>query len=200
VARGTRPTAVVVSALLAIGLGPVAPAHAGKTRRVLVVGDSLSVGTRPYLGDFLPGWRVTTAASISRHAFEGPAVLQRYGKGLPPVVFVNLGTNDSPGGVAQFVDSIRRTMKIAGPNRCVVWADIVRPPVGGVSYKAMNRALSEQARHRRNLIKFKWVRMASRHRHWFGPDGVHPTATGYRIRAKAMAHNIRVCRKIALRG
>jgi lysophospholipase L1-like esterase len=188
---------VLLAALLAALLA--GPAQAAGSKSLLVVGDSLAVGTKPYLGSYLPGWHVTTSATISRHAPEGAGVMKRFGKHLPRVIFVNLGTNDDPGAIGQFLDSVRRVMDVAGPGRCVVWADIVRPPVGGVSYSGINHALSVQARERRNLIKFKWKKLASRHRGWFGPDGVHPTATGYQVRAKAMAHNIRVCRKLTLR-
>jgi lysophospholipase L1-like esterase len=129
---------------------------------------------------------------------EGPHILHGYGRHLPRVVFVNLGTNGDPRAVGTFVHSIRRIMRIAGPKRCVVWASIVRPPVAGASYQRLNRALAEQADRRRNLIMFRWVRLAHRHRSWFGPDHVHPTATGYRVRAKAMARDIRTCRTVAL--
>jgi hypothetical protein len=188
---------VLIAAVAALTIA--APAQAAGSKSLLVVGDSLAVGTKPYLGHYLPGWHVTTSATISRHAPEGAGVMKSFGKHLPRVIFVNLGTNDSPGAVGQFLTSLRRVMDVAGPTRCVVWADIVRPPVGGVSYSAINHALSVQAAGRRNLIKFKWKKLANRHRGWFGPDGVHPTATGYQVRAKAMAHNIRVCRKLTLR-
>jgi lysophospholipase L1-like esterase len=191
--------ALVIAAVVTAVFASSASA-ATKGRSLLVVGDSLAVGTQPYLSHYLPGWHVTTSASISRHAPEGAGVMKRYGKGLPRVIFVNLGTNDSPGAIGQFTGALRRVMEVAGPSRCVVWADIVRPPVGGVSYSGLNHALSVQAAKRRNLIKFKWKKLAGRHRGWFGPDGVHPTATGYQVRAKAMAHNIRVCRKLTLRG
>ena len=53
---------------------PGAPAPPAGTGRALVVGDSLAVGTKPYLGHYLPGWHGTTSATISRHAPEGPGV------------------------------------------------------------------------------------------------------------------------------
>jgi lysophospholipase L1-like esterase len=35
--------------------------------------------------------------------------------------------------------------------------------------------------------------MARRHPYWFGSDGVHPDATGYQARARALARNVRRC-------
>jgi lysophospholipase L1-like esterase len=79
-----------------------------------------------------------------------------------------------------------------------VWASVYRPPVGGASYARLNHALADIARKRPRLVMFRWVRLARAHRYWFGSDGVHPTATGYRVRARHMARDIRTCRRIAL--
>ena len=174
------------------------PAEAKRGRSLLVVGDSLTVGTKPYLHEFLRGWRIHQNVTISKQVTEGPGDLARWGRHLPRVVFVNLGTNGDPGGVGLFVTALRRVMRIAGPKRCVVWSSIVRPSVGGRSYHSLNAALARQARKRRNLIMFRWVRLAHRHPGWFGPDHVHVTASAYRVRARAMAKQIRQCRKLAL--
>jgi hypothetical protein len=201
-ARGTFLGGALAAAM-AIAPAGAAGGDAGVSaarhgRSLLVVGDSLAVGTRPYIRRYLRGWRVHQRTSISMQVTEGPHILHGYGRHLPRVVFVNLGTNGGPRDGGTFVTAIRRTMRIAGPKRCVVWASIVRPRVGGASYQGLNRLLAHQARHRRNLIMFRWVRLAHRHRSWFGPDGVHPTATGYQVRAKAMARDIRSCRRVAL--
>jgi lysophospholipase L1-like esterase len=187
---------------MAVAVVPVGGAGAAKppaSRTLLVVGDSLTVGTQPYIGRYLRGWRIHQDVSISKQATEGPGVLKRFGRRLPRVVFVNLGTNGDSHAVGLFRSSIRRTMRIAGPHRCVVWSTIVRPPVGGKSYHELNSALAAQARRRPNLMLFRWVRLARRHPGWFGPDHVHVTASGYRVRARAMAERIRACRKQTLR-
>jgi lysophospholipase L1-like esterase len=168
------------------------------SRTLLVVGDSLTVGTQPYMRRNLRGWHIHQRVAISTQVTEGPGILKSYGRHLPRVIFVNLGTNGDPRATDTFLSAIRRTMRIAGPRRCVVWASIVRPAVAGASYQRLNRVLAEQARKRRNLIMFRWVRLAHRHRSWFGPDHVHVTATGYKVRARAMAMQIRECRRLSL--
>jgi hypothetical protein len=60
-------------------------AEASLSRLLFVNGDSLAVGTRPYLPRALRRWRVTQSVSISRHAPEGASVLRAYGRGLPRV-------------------------------------------------------------------------------------------------------------------
>jgi hypothetical protein len=190
--------AALALALLALVPAAVDAKRSARGRSLLVVGDSLTVGTRPYMHEFLRGWHIHQDVAISTQVSEGPVILKRFGRHLPRVIFVNLGTNGGPGDVSTFLRAIRRTMHIAGPRRCVVWSSIVRPPVGGISYQRLNRVLARQARKRRNLIMFRWVRLARRHPGWFGPDHVHVTATGYRVRARAMATDIRHCRQEAL--
>ncbi len=157
-------------------------------------GDSLAVGTQIYLRGALPGWRIRYSADISRHAPEGPRIMRRFGSGLPRVIVVSLGTNDDPRALGTFRNAIRATMRVAGRRRCVVWANIVRPRVGGAGYGALNRVLAQEARARRNLRVFQWAAMARANRHWFGRDGVHPSGAGYAARARGIARVVRRCR------
>src|SRR5262245_16465712 len=91
----------VVAAGAARSVGGAVASAAGMARRpaaaigkrAFVVGDSLAVGTRPYLGRYLHGWRVGTSATISKHAPEGASELARRRSHLPPVVVASLGTN-----------------------------------------------------------------------------------------------------------
>jgi lysophospholipase L1-like esterase len=194
---------LLVAAAAACALAAVVPANAARrlpySRTLLVVGDSLTVGTQPYLPHFLPGWRIRQDVSVSKQVTEGPAALRRFGRRLPRVIFVNLGTNGDPRGVGVFLRALRQVMHIAGRHRCVVWSTIVRPSVGGASYRTLNRVLRQQGTKRHNLIVFKWSALAARHPSWFGPDHVHVTASAYRVRARAMASDIRRCRTIAIR-
>ncbi len=163
------------------------------SKRAFVNGDSLAVGTQPYIPGYLPKWSVQQSASISRHAPEGPAILRSFGKSLPRVIVMSLGTNDDPNAVSTFRQAIRDTMSIAGPRRCVVWVNIVRPPVGGTSYAGYNKALADESKARDNLRVVNWVKMASEHPEWFGGEAVHPTATGYKERARVIAKSVKNC-------
>jgi lysophospholipase L1-like esterase len=183
---------VVLGALVCV-LVAASPGQAAGNHSVLSYGDSLSVGTDLFLARFLHGWSVRSSATISRHAEEVPGALRRYGSSLPRVIVVSAGTNDDPGRVSGFARIVRETLTIAGRSRCVVWSTIVRPPYQGVSYAGYNRALEAIAARRGNLRVFDWASMARANPSWFGPDGVHPTATGYRARAAAIARIVRGC-------
>lgn len=169
-----------------------APA-ASRSHGLLHDGDSLAVGTQHYLPSALPGWRIRSSVDVSRHAPEGPGVMRGYGSSLPRVIVVSLGTNDDPRSLGAFRAAISATMRVAGRRRCVVWANIVRPPVAGAGYGGLNRVLAREARGRRNLRVFQWAQMARAHRGWFGPDGVHPSGVGYQARAHGVAGVVRRC-------
>jgi len=172
-----------------------APATAeALTRRLLVNGDSLAVGTAPYLPQELQRWKVTQSTAVSRHAFEGASVMRAYGRSLPRVIHVSLGTNDDPNAVDAFRAAIREVMDVAGPRRCVVWTNIVRPPVAGASYAGYNRALAQESDPRQNLRVVNWAGMVRANPQWLASDGVHVSADGYRSRAKAIARSVRRCR------
>lgn len=189
-----RPARLALTfGLLACTLVGASPGQTAGNRNVLSYGDSLSVGTDLFLGRYLHDWNVRSLTEISRHAGDVPGALRSFGPSLPRVIVVSAGTNDDPGRVSAFARIVRETLAIAGPSRCVVWSTIVRPPYQGVSYDGYNRVLRRIARHRRNLRVFDWVSMARAHASWFGPDGVHPTATGYRVRAAAIARLVERC-------
>jgi hypothetical protein len=84
-------------------------------------------------------------------------------------------------------------MAVAGPRRCVVWANIVRPAVSGASYAGYNRVLAEESRPRKNLRVVDWARMVREHPYWLAGDGVHVAADGYRYRASRVARSVRRC-------
>jgi len=191
VPRFVRPTLLL--GVLACALVAASPGPAASNRNVLSYGDSLSVGTDLFIARYLRGWTVRSDASLSLHAGSVPAALRSYGGALPRVIVVSAGTNDDPGRVSGFARTVRETLAVAGPRRCVVWSTIVRPPYNGVSYSGFNRALEQIARSRGTLRVFDWVSMARAHPSWFGSDGVHPTATGYRARAAAIARLVRGC-------
>ncbi len=181
--------------LLLLVAALAAPASADAlSRRLLVNGDSLAVGTAPYLPRELGRWKVTQSTAVSRHAFEGASVLRAYGRRLPRVIHVSLGTNDDPRSLSAFRSAIRAVMAAAGPRRCVVWANVVRPPVAGASYAGYNRVLAQESRPRKNLRVINWARMVRENSYWLAGDGVHVSAEGYQVRARAVARSVRRCR------
>ncbi len=188
--RGVVASLVAVllgTALLALS-GASAGAHA---RTVLDLGDSLSVGTAPYLRARLDGYRVAPIHDVGLHAYDAAAIVARRRGSLPTVLVVSAGTNDDPRIVSTFWRSVRRVVTAAGTRRCVVWPTIVRPEAVGAGYEGLNGALTRLAARHRNLVLVDWVAMVRRHPSWLSPDGVHVSVEGYRARAAAIAAAVR---------
>jgi lysophospholipase L1-like esterase len=164
-----------------------------RARRVLVNGDSLAFDSLPFIRRELPRWRVFEDVWFGRRVAEGVRVLRRYGRRLPPVIHASLGLREDPGETASFRRSVRAFMRVAGPRRCVVWANIWRPVQSGPSFDSFNAVLADEAARRPNLRVVDWAAMVAANQHWLKPDTVHVSAAGNRARARAVAREIRRC-------
>jgi lysophospholipase L1-like esterase len=178
--------ACALGALTLLGRAP-APAVAASPQTVLDLGDSLSIGTAPYLRARLRGHRVDRLYDVGLHAYDAAEIVTRARPSLPDVVVISAGTNDDPRIVSTFIRAISRVVEAAGARRCVVWPTIVRPRAVGATYDGLNRALTRAARRHRNLVLVDWVGMVRRHPSWLSEDGVHVSVAGYRARAAAIA-------------
>ena len=192
-AAAMRRLVLLAAAFVVLAL-PAAGGTATTGHSALVLGDSLALGTKPYLPDLLPGWRLRQVVDVGFHTIEGVKKVRAYGSSLPHYVVLSLGTNDDPRFVSGFRSSIRSVMAAAGAGRCVVWPNIVRPPAVGTTYAGYNRALAAEARARANLLVVDWVSLARAHPEWLRKDGVHVNATGYKARAAAIARALASCK------
>jgi hypothetical protein len=173
------------------GEGPAAPS-ASTSGRLLVVGDSLAEGTEAPLSRLLSDWRIRTSAYTGRPTADGVSEITGTAN-IPSVLVVSLGTNDDPSATSTFQGQVEAVLEAAGPSRCVVWANIVRPPYGGVSYAGYNRVLERLSASNPNLIVVDWVGITQSQPGLLAPDGVHATPDGYAVRAQAIASAIAGC-------
>jgi len=168
-------------------------AHAATSPgHLLVVGDSLAKATEAPLARLLPGWQIETSAYTGRHTGDGVADITSRSN-LPDVIFVSLGTNDNPGMTASFQGEVERVLDAAGPSRCVLWANVARPPYAGVSYAGYNRVLQRLSYSRPNLTVIDWAGITRAQAGLLGSDGVHATSEGYAVRSQAIASAIANC-------
>lgn len=164
--------------------GPVAPPRVD----VLVVGDSLAVGMRPFLVDHLADREIRWDVRSGRTTPQGMARLRRQLRtATPEVVVVSLGTNDGS-DPRRFADRIRRTLRDIPRETCVVWADIIRPSRKG-AYRELNRVLRDKASRTRRLKVVSW-RKAVKRGDVRLPDGLHPDRDGYRHRSRLFARTV----------
>jgi len=182
-----RRTALVALLTFACAAAPAAAAPS-----LLHVGDSLGVGSDPPLRRLLPGWSITSDVLKNRTTAVGVAIIDRQSS-LPDSLVVELGTNDSPDQSDRFAGYVRHVLALAGPNRCVVWVNVHRPPFNGVSYAAFNRVLDQIAATSSNLAVVDWNGMVDAGRAEVAGDGVHSTPAGYQTRATAIAQALQGC-------
>jgi hypothetical protein len=157
---------------------------------VLVVGDSLEVGSAPYLRAAVPGARVD--AEVGRTSSEGVRVLAARLSPSDDVVVFPLGTNDSPSSPDALAADLSAAAQLAG-DRCMVVATIARPPVRGVSVAGLNRVVQAFAA-RTGAQVADWRAAVGAFPSLVGHDGVHAVGDGYALRASLIAEAVDTCR------
>jgi lysophospholipase L1-like esterase len=181
---------VLSAAAAAIVAGGGTPATAAAPS-VLVVGDSLAVGMRPYLGRLLPGREIIWDARSGRTTPQGLERLRlQLRHVIPRTVVVSLGTNDGP-DPRRFSHRVRQALKAIPAGACVVWAALFRPARKG-PYHALNRVLRAETRRDARLVIVDWDRAVAQRRVVL-PDGLHPDAAGYRHRSSMFARAVGRC-------
>jgi lysophospholipase L1-like esterase len=190
--RGARPLAAlaVLAALATMGTRASAGAQGSPLRpsgpaQVLVVGDSLAVGTQPLLGELLAYRQITWDARSGRTTPQGLLSLRAdLRRVTPQTVVVSLGTNDGP-DPARFANRLHRVLSTIPAGACVVWPAITRPPRKG-AYHALDRVLRNEARRSPRLTVLGWDHAVARGSVVL-PDGVHPDDAGFRYRSRMIA-------------
>jgi hypothetical protein len=157
---------------------------------VTLVGDSLNVGVEPYLGSALRGWRIDAHDLVGRPTTAGVAELRSLGRSLAPVVVVSLGTNDSDGSEQEFRTLVDQAIAVVGPDRCLVWATIVRD---GKERSGFDRVLQDASDAHPNVHLVDWAAIVADDESLLAPDRVHGTPDGYHRRAQAIAEAVRAC-------
>jgi lysophospholipase L1-like esterase len=159
---------------------------------VLVVGDSLGVGTEPSLRAALPGLAVDADSRNGRTSPEGVAVLQERLRPEHDTVVFDLGTNDGPTAVGLTAGSLAAARELAG-GRCLVVATLNHPPRGGASIDAQNASIRRFVAETPGAALVDWHAAAQSSRGLLRPDGVHATAAGYALRGQLFAEAIQSC-------
>jgi hypothetical protein len=182
-----RPAYLVCALFLAAAAA--APAHAADG--VLVIGDSLEVGTGPYLRQELAGTPVTIDARTSRPSPEGVSVLRDRLSPSHRIVVFDIGVNDDPSQPQRLAADLDTVRGIVG-ERCLVVATVTRPPLNGVSVAGLNRAIRDF------VAATPTARLADWHAHTASDpgllrDGTHPNPAGYALRARVIASAVEDC-------
>jgi hypothetical protein len=152
---------------------------------VLVVGDSLEVGSAPHLRAALGSTSVDVDAEKGRTSGEGVAVLADRLRPEHEVVVFPLGTNDLSADA--FAASLASAAQLAG-GRCMVVATIVRRRPSAAE---LNRVVASLAAT--GEVQVADWRAAAASPGVLGRDGTHATGAGYALRASLLAEAVQGC-------
>ncbi len=159
---------------------------------VLVVGDSLGVGTELALRAGLPGVEIDADNLGGRPSRPGVAVLSERLLPEHDTVVFDLGTNDGPAGVGVTAASLMAARDLVG-GRCLVVATLNHRPVAGIPIDAQNSMIRRFVAATPNAALVDWHDAAVSTPGSLLRDGVHATGGGYALRAQLFADAIRGC-------
>jgi len=191
--------------LLALALSAVlvltaAPGSAAGRPQVTFIGDSVAESL-----DYVPsararlgrGLRLRLDAAVCRRlvqpscVFQGAApstalqAVQSYGHSLGEVLIVKVGYNEGAPGYAEGIDRVMRAARAQGA-KAVVWSTLRET---SSIYVETNRVIKRAAKRWPQLRIADW-NAYSRGKPWFGPDGLHLTATGANALATLLRQNV----------
>ena len=195
VGRTGRSLALAAFACLLLAAGGSslpATAAAQTPSNILVVGDSLEVGTAPHLGSMLPGASITTDAVESRSSNDVLAALSENIDDSYDAIVFDAGTNDDPANPGLLASNLQQAAGLIG-DRCMVIATVNRPAFNGVTVAGMNEVVASFAASRPNTQVADWRSAALANPGLLYGDGVHPTPAGYQLRAQLIAGAIASC-------
>ena len=163
---------------------------------MLYVGDSLGVGTGPYLREQLGGEAMSLDAEVGRPSSVGVGILRSKIAAGDDVVVFDLGTNDDPANPEALAADLRAARQIAG-DRCLVVATLNRPPLNGVSVDGLNRAVTSFASQRPERPARRLARGAAERNPGLLVDGVHTDARRLCAAREAVRAGDRRLRRVA---
>ena len=182
--------AVAVGVVVVLATGEEEDAAADDTGALTLVGDSLNVGTDPWLREELPRWDIDSQDRVGRTTTEGIEVLRDRGGALAPVVVVSLGTNDPDGTEAEFRQLVDEAVE---DRRARPVPRLGDRRSRGEERSGFNEVLRDAASAHGNVRLVEWASLVAESPGLLEFDLVHGTPDGYARRAAETARIVRTC-------
>lgn len=160
---------------------------------MILIGDSLLEGMTTDVRKALPGWGLTMSSRIGRSLAEGMRVLAGTTVPRGAVLGMGLFTNDDPWRTGELRAAVLESLRRTAPGGCAVWSTISEPPINGQSYTSANALLRRLAAQEPRMRLVRWAERVAAVPGILGPDRVHPTPRGYRLRARLYAQAAASC-------
>ena len=188
---GKLTAGILAAAAVAAGVGSPAAAP-GRGDGVLVVGDSLEVGSGPYLRAAAAGTRSRSTRSRAGRAARACGVLAAPARPVGRRGRVPARDERQPRRPRTAGRATSPPLRQLAGDRCIVVATIARPRVGGVSVAGLNRVV-ERSRRRPAPRWWTGARSCGAFPSLLVRDGVHATGEGYSLRASLIAEAVQGC-------
>jgi lysophospholipase L1-like esterase len=157
-----------------------------KAAKVVVVGDSLTVGASPGLQSLLVDVNLRIDAKVGRSMPDGTRAATSSKASTADVVVIALGSNDSC-EVSECKRRVSSILAVVNPTAPVVWMlpAQFRPNMDNVR-EAVNEVVGKRARS----VILDWQPYQDDHPEIVLSDRIHLTSAGYRLRAEVTANQI----------
>jgi hypothetical protein len=192
--RYSRWSALVALALLAL-LVPQTSARGRVIPEALIVGDSISKLTTPYVrGDLLGNLEIEVTYWQALNADSNRAVrlVEEVYKSSESIVVFDAGTNDNPRTPRVLARNLRKVARLVGDS-CMVLPTL-DDTASGVSNNANTKAVFDFAASRPGTQVPEWAGVVDmRPSLRFRPHGFHPNHPAAIFRAEMVAEAIRAC-------
>jgi len=156
---------------------------------VLVVGDSLEVGTSPYLAKYLDEDVELEVNAVGGASSIG--IFEQFQESYDPaqsVIVFDAGTNDDPAYPQILASQLERVSDIVG-NRCMVVPTIN----DGTDARGKNQAVGSFVATRPGTQSPDWAGLVQDSPQIMSSDGIHALPEGYDRRAELIADAINTC-------
>ena len=166
---------------------PVADPEGGPGRNsVMVVGDSVLLGTASSIPAALPGWVVTYDAEGNRRLAGALDLFEERRDEIGEAVVIHLGNNYIPGERGEFADQLEAVMLRLWFVPRVVWVTVPEVNPGRAE---MNEAIRAAGDRWPNLFVAEWAELKADNPDWSW-DGMHLTPEGRTAMAELIAETL----------
>lgn len=192
--RGAPPTNPPDDAApVALGNAPTLPGRSpGESRRITIIGDSISVGSKEEYAEVLAFDQVEVIATSGIRLGPQRRAISAAVAARPDVLVIELGTNDVPVFEPSFLEEIDEVLDETDDLPCVRWVTVYVPRAEE-SVRAVNEHLEDAVDDHDNLRLVDWFTLVDDDPSLLSPDGLHPNEAGQRVLAEAVAASAASC-------
>jgi lysophospholipase L1-like esterase len=161
-------------------------APSSRAPRVVIIGDSLTVGASPGLQSLLTDVNLRIDAKVGRAMPEGSKAASTAKASAADIVVIALGSNDSC-EVSECKRRVSSILAVVNPSAPVIW---MLPAEFRPNMANVRTAVTDVVGSRPRSIVLDWQPYQDDHPEIVQSDRIHLTTAGYRLRAEVTANQV----------